>query len=285
MARRHRRTRSLRPRRARRHRCGLDRGPRDDVCRVPPTRRRPTPTTRPSTASSTASTIGSTLHRLRRVPRLLMRLGISDRDAWLVAGTLSMEAAWCVASLLAVCFALVASSAASSVASLAVFLVVAPLVPLAGIAISFGRRVDPTFEVAQACPTPAMRILLVRAVAILGVTIPVLACRVGVLHGSAGLRLAAAGVRHGDGNARRRHVRAADSRRRGVRCALGDRRATSPSRTPPAPPPKRSPAAYVMFRGTGQVLSVVLIVVVDRRAHHPPLQLRGEPMSTYIPIC
>ena len=192
-------------------------------------------------------------------PRLLMRTGVSDRDAWLVAGTLSMEAAWCVASLLAVCFAVVASNATSNVSSLAVFLVVAPLAPLVGIAVSFGRRVDPTFEIARACPTPAMRILLVRAVAILGVTIPVLAVvsafflealAFGWLLPAFALATATLAV----GTFVPLFHAAAGF---GVLWVVGAIVALSDA---PRTTAETFARAYVMFRGTGQFLSVVIIV-------------------------
>jgi hypothetical protein len=105
--------------------------------------------------------------------RSLTAVGVPEHDASLIAGSLSLEASWCAASLVAVCFALLAATA-SSRASLGLFLVVAPLVPLAGVALAFGRRVDPTFEIAQSCPMPSVRILLVRALAVLGLTVPVL---------------------------------------------------------------------------------------------------------------
>jgi hypothetical protein len=112
--------------------------------------------------------------RPERLVRWLSAVGVPDHDARLIAGSLSLEASWCAASLIAMCFALLAATTGSSRASLGLFLVVAPLVPLAGVGLAFGRRVDPTFEIAQSCPMPSVRILLVRALAIVGLTVPVL---------------------------------------------------------------------------------------------------------------
>jgi len=112
--------------------------------------------------------------RFDRALRCLGRAGVTDRDTRLLAGSLSLEASWCSASLVALCFALLASTAGFSRMSLGLFLAVAPLVPLAGVGLAFGRRFDPTFEIALASPMPTVRILLVRAVAILGLTLPVL---------------------------------------------------------------------------------------------------------------
>jgi hypothetical protein len=112
--------------------------------------------------------------RIGRAQLSLERIGLNDRDARLLAGSLSLETSWCAASLITLCFALLAANLGSSRTSLALFLVVAPLVPLAGVAFAFGRRVDPTFEIALSCPLPQARILMVRTVAIVGLALPVL---------------------------------------------------------------------------------------------------------------
>ena len=49
-------------------------------------------------------------------------------------------------------------------------LVVAPLLPLAGVAISFGPRVDPTYEVTVVAPMQTFRLLLLRCAAVLTTT-------------------------------------------------------------------------------------------------------------------
>jgi hypothetical protein len=109
-----------------------------------------------------------------RLVRGLTAIGVPDRDARLIAGSLSLETSWCAASLVAVCFALLAASAHSSRVALGLFLVIAPLVPLVGVALAFGRRADPAFEIAQSCPTSGFRIVLVRALAVVTMTVPVL---------------------------------------------------------------------------------------------------------------
>ena len=108
------------------------------------------------------------------VVRGLTAIGVPDHDASLIAGSLSLETSWCAASLIALCFALLAATTGSSRVSLGLFLVLAPLVPLAGVALAFGRRVDSTFEIAQSCPMPSIRVLLVRALAVVGLTVPLL---------------------------------------------------------------------------------------------------------------
>ena len=50
------------------------------------------------------------------------------------------------------------------------FLVLAPLLPLAGVAAAYGRDVDPTYEIGLAAPMRSFGLLLVRALAVLATT-------------------------------------------------------------------------------------------------------------------
>jgi hypothetical protein len=47
------------------------------------------------------------------------------------------------------------------------FLILAPMLPLAGVAAAFGPKVDPTFEIGIAAPMRSFKLLLIRAVAVL----------------------------------------------------------------------------------------------------------------------
>jgi hypothetical protein len=55
------------------------------------------------------------------------------------------------------------------------FLVVAPLVPIASTAVAWGSPVDPLFEVGLATPTGGFRLLLIRTVAVLATSLAVAA--------------------------------------------------------------------------------------------------------------
>ena len=50
------------------------------------------------------------------------------------------------------------------------FLVLAPLLPLAGVAVAYGPDVDPTYEIGLAAPMRSFSLLLIRAVAVLATT-------------------------------------------------------------------------------------------------------------------
>jgi signal transduction histidine kinase len=100
--------------------------------------------------------------------RTLVRVGVKDHVARLLAATPSLRASWFAAGAIVVGFS--ARAAAAGPAGLVVFLVVAPLVPVAGVAAAYGPWMDPMYEMAHATPTSGLRILLLRAAAVLATT-------------------------------------------------------------------------------------------------------------------
>jgi len=102
---------------------------------------------------------------------VLTRLGVSEPDALLVAVAPSLRASWLYG--LAVTLGFVALSAAyGGSRGLALFLLVAPLVPVAGVAFAYGPDVDPSYEVGVAVPYSAARLLLLRTAAVLATCLP-----------------------------------------------------------------------------------------------------------------
>ncbi|MGW3346448.1 zf-HC2 domain-containing protein [Nonomuraea rubra] len=97
--------------------------------------------------------------------RVLRHGGVPDHLARLVAATPTMSRAWLVAVVAALAFAVLAAREAPEL--MPVFLVVAPVLPLAGIALAYGPRVDPAHELMAATPMAGPRLLLARAVAVL----------------------------------------------------------------------------------------------------------------------
>jgi len=106
------------------------------------------------------------------VERVLTRFGVSEPDALLVAVAPSLRASWLYG--LAVTLGFVALSAAyGGSRGLALFLLVAPLVPVAGVALAYGPDVDPSYEVGVAGPYSAARLLtLLRTAAVLATCLP-----------------------------------------------------------------------------------------------------------------
>ena len=113
--------------------------------------------------------------RLGVVERLLLRAGVHQHVARLLAATPALRLSWLLAVALVLAFAVAAAYGGRGERGLLPFLVLAPLVPVAGVAAAFAPGVDPAYELALAAPLPAFRLLLVRCVAVLGVTVAVAA--------------------------------------------------------------------------------------------------------------
>jgi hypothetical protein len=104
------------------------------------------------------------------IGRALMRLRVSEATARLVAATPTLRGPWLAAIAGVLTFAALAAQADER--WLRVFLVVAPLVPLGGVAVAFASGLDLTREIGLATPYPGLRLLLVRTTAVLAVTVP-----------------------------------------------------------------------------------------------------------------
>jgi len=100
--------------------------------------------------------------------RALTRIGISDGRARLLASTPSMHLPWVLATIAALAFALVAAAVSDSTRMLAVMLLIAPLAPVVGVALSYGPGVDAIHELSLSTPIDKFDLLLVRAAAVLG---------------------------------------------------------------------------------------------------------------------
>ena len=101
--------------------------------------------------------------------RLLLRAGVASDTARLVAVTPSLQRSWITGTVLALTLALLVAH--SGERGVAMFLALAPVLPVAGIAVAFGPRTDPFHEVALAAPYSSFRLLLVRSAAVLAATI------------------------------------------------------------------------------------------------------------------
>jgi hypothetical protein len=105
--------------------------------------------------------------------RMLVRLGIGEATARLVAATPTLRAPWLLA--ITGVLALATWTAQVDERFLRMFLVVAPLGPLAGVAVAFAGGLDPTREIGLAAPYSGLRLLLIRTAAVLAVTVPIVA--------------------------------------------------------------------------------------------------------------
>jgi len=107
--------------------------------------------------------------RESRLARLLRRLGVPDLSVPLVTATPALRRSWFIAVAVAVLFAIsvATNNTSAGVERIAVFLTLAPLVPLLGVALAFGKGVDPTHDLVVAAPRDTFTVFLVRAVTVL----------------------------------------------------------------------------------------------------------------------
>ncbi|MET8124492.1 hypothetical protein ABZV67_05560 [Streptomyces sp. NPDC005065] len=111
----------------------------------------------------------------------LRAAGPALRGPWL-ASVLLMAAA-------AVALAYGARSGTGAVAGLParqLLLLIAPVLPLAGVGVAYGRHADPVYELAASTPSGGLRLLLIRTAAVLGLSVPLLTAAGAVLPASAG---------------------------------------------------------------------------------------------------
>jgi Putative zinc-finger len=103
--------------------------------------------------------------------RLLVRLGVADHTARLLAATPSLTASWLSGIMLVLAVGVAAAWLAEPHERPFLFLLIAPLLPVAGVAVAFGPRVDPTYDLAMVAPMRSWRLLVVRSVAVLATSL------------------------------------------------------------------------------------------------------------------
>ncbi|MFG6200032.1 zf-HC2 domain-containing protein [Nonomuraea sp. JJY05] len=101
--------------------------------------------------------------------RFLRHGGVPDHLARLLSATPTLSRTWLAAVVAVLAFAVVAAREQAEL--LPAFLIVAPVLPLAGIALAYGPRVDPAHELVAATPLSGPRLLLTRATAVLAVSV------------------------------------------------------------------------------------------------------------------
>ena len=101
--------------------------------------------------------------------RALVRFGMKEHDVRLLVATPSLTVSWLLGVAVVLALAVGAAWALPDRDSQATFafLLLAPLLPVAGVAAAFGPRVDPAYELAVAAPMSSLRVLLLRAAAVL----------------------------------------------------------------------------------------------------------------------
>lgn len=111
--------------------------------------------------------------RSGRVERGLTRLGLQVGDAVVIAATPVLRVAWAAALAVVLGFILLASMLGHD-GGRALFLVVAPLLPVVGVAAAYGPSTDPSYELVVGAPYRMMRLILLRTAAVLVTAMPVM---------------------------------------------------------------------------------------------------------------
>lgn len=106
-----------------------------------------------------------------RVERLLQRCGMSEETGRLLAAVPAMRGAWLLGVAAALSFAGLAAGFAGDL-GVGLFLLIAPLAPVAGVAAAFGDA-DPAHEMVITTPYSAARLLLLRTAAVLATCAPI----------------------------------------------------------------------------------------------------------------
>jgi anti-sigma factor RsiW len=107
-----------------------------------------------------------------RVHKVLRWWGVSEESGRLLAAVPSMRGGWLLGVTIALMFAGLAAFFSEDV-GISVFLLVAPLAPIAGVAAAFGGDADPSHEIVTATPYSAGRLLLLRTAAVLATCTPI----------------------------------------------------------------------------------------------------------------
>lgn len=118
----------------------------------------------------------------RPVERLLRALGVDESMARLLAVTPTLRGSWITGVVLVLVIAEL--SASNSSAGIALFMALAPVLPMISVAAAFGGEMDPSREMAGAAPYPVLDLLLVRTIAVVSTTLVPAAALAVLLPGS-----------------------------------------------------------------------------------------------------
>ncbi|MFH8497906.1 zf-HC2 domain-containing protein [Streptomyces coeruleorubidus] len=102
---------------------------------------------------------------------LLVRFGVAGHTARLLAAAPVLRRSWLGAVIAVLLLSVGAGHAVPNGEFPTLFLALAPLLPLAGVALSYGPALDPTYEMAVVAPMHGFRLLMIRTVAVLGVVL------------------------------------------------------------------------------------------------------------------
>lgn len=112
--------------------------------------------------------------RLAWLERALVRCGVSEATARVIAASELTARAW-VAGFAVLVVAILFSMIASEAIGVATFLLLVPVLPVPAVALAYGARGEPAYELAVVAPYSSSRRLLLRTLTALAVSLPVAA--------------------------------------------------------------------------------------------------------------
>lgn len=102
-----------------------------------------------------------------RIERLLSTLGLPAHISRVALATPSLRRIWFVATALVIVIGLASADKSQSQDSIFTFLIIAPLLPVLGVAMAYGSEADPAYEIGLATPMSGLRLVLTRTVVVL----------------------------------------------------------------------------------------------------------------------
>jgi hypothetical protein len=105
------------------------------------------------------------------VQRSFVRLGLSESDSKVASTAPTLRVGWLLATLGILLFVVVAAVLAEE-GGLGLFLMVAPLIPVTGVAAAYGPSSDPSYETVVVAPFVTVRLILLRTLSVLVTSVP-----------------------------------------------------------------------------------------------------------------
>jgi hypothetical protein len=103
--------------------------------------------------------------------RMFVRLGLSESDSMVASSAPTLRVAWLLATMGILLFVVIAAALADD-GGLGLFLIVAPLIPVTGVAAAYGPSSDPSFETVVVAPFAMVRLILLRTLFVLVTSVP-----------------------------------------------------------------------------------------------------------------
>ncbi|MCP2324212.1 hypothetical protein HDA40_002719 [Hamadaea flava] len=99
--------------------------------------------------------------------RMVIRIGVPEHMARLALATPLLRRSWLLSSAFTLLLMVFAARLSAGDSGPVLLLAAAPLIPLAGVALSYGPSVDPMYELGLVLPLHSLRLILFRSVTVL----------------------------------------------------------------------------------------------------------------------